>query len=78
MGGMVAMLALLCFRWDSSGLQLPFVHLSMVLVLALGIVLAGLVGSARLALGAHQPKELWQGYLIGFTAVGLALLLHPS
>ncbi len=29
------------------------------------MVIAGLVGTARLALGAHKPGEIWLGYAIG-------------
>lgn len=31
------------------------------------ILMAGIIGSARLYLNAHRPKEIWVGYLTGFT-----------
>lgn len=40
------------------------------LVVVIGI--AGLVGSARLFLQAHTPKQLYSGYIVGFLAQGLA------
>jgi membrane-associated phospholipid phosphatase len=41
-------------------------------LLAIAIVLAGLVGAARLALGAHTPADLYRGYAAGMAAVLLA------
>ena len=41
-------------------------QISMSLVLMVVIVLAGLVGTARMILGAHTPPELYGGYLVGF------------
>ena len=41
-------------------------------VLALIALLAGLVGAARLALGAHVPADLYRGYAAGIAAVLLA------
>ncbi len=35
-------------------------------LLLIGIFIAGLVGSSRLYLNAHQPSDVWGGYLIGF------------
>ncbi len=45
--------------------SLPF-SLSMHGILLSVIVLAGLVGSARLLLRPHEPMDLWGGYLMGF------------
>lgn len=36
------------------------------------IFLSGAVGSARLALRAHEPMDLWGGYLVGFVAQFIA------
>jgi hypothetical protein len=30
------------------------------------LLLAGLVGTARMIIGGHKPEELWAGYLTGF------------
>lgn len=76
MGGMIAMLLLTAFTWQSSGLHLYLpggnLLLSLTAVVALGIVFAGAVGAARLALGAHTPADLYRGYGVGFVAVLLA------
>ncbi|MEM6380185.1 MAG: hypothetical protein AAF705_18470, partial [Bacteroidota bacterium] len=42
-------------------------------VLMTTIVLAGLVGTSRLLLNAHEPKDLYGGYLVGFAAQFVAL-----
>ena len=47
-------------------------QLSLNVVLALVAVLAGLVGAARLALGSHDPADLYRGYAAGVAAVLLA------
>ena len=47
--------------------------LSSVLALFLSVPVAGLVGSARLALGVHRPAEVGWGYLLGFVCPFLGL-----
>ncbi len=42
------------------------VNLNMEAILMLVVLCAGLVGSARLFLKAHEPKEVYGGYLVGF------------
>jgi hypothetical protein len=37
------------------------------------LIAAGLVGSSRLILGAHEPNEIYGGYAIGFLAQFVAL-----
>jgi len=39
------------------------------------LIFSGLVGSARLYLNAHEPKDLWGGYLVGFASQFIALQL---
>lgn len=43
--------------------------------LMLSIFIAGLVGSARLVLAAHQPREVYNGYMLGFMCMAFSLLL---
>ncbi len=70
MGGLLTLMLLAMGTWrlDFFTLQLGqmspvYLHVN---VLLMGmILLAGLVGTARLYLGAHTPSELWPGYLIG-------------
>ena len=76
MGGLVAMLLLTAWTWPGSTLDIYAFGISMQasLTLAAGlmVVLAGLVGAARLVLKAHVPADLWQGYLVGFASVWMA------
>lgn len=76
MGGLVAMLLLSSFEWPGAmlGLAVPGLSLELSLPVAAGlaVVLAGLVGTARLVLKAHVPMDLWQGYAVGFVSVWLA------
>lgn len=79
MGGLVAMVALLCFRWPVMGLSLPLggqvVQVSGVVVLVLAVMLAGAVGMARLYLRAHEPADVYRGYAVGIVAVWLGQVL---
>ncbi len=72
MGGFVAMALLLAIEWSGSTFSLGPILLSLNALLAIVIILAGLVGVARLSLGGHTQAELWQGYAAGFVAVMLA------
>jgi membrane-associated phospholipid phosphatase len=42
-------------------------------IIILAVLVAGLVGSSRLILGAHEPNEIYGGYAIGFLAQFAAL-----
>jgi hypothetical protein len=39
---------------------------NMVLPLFITIVVAGIIGTARLILSAHSPSQVWLGYIVGF------------
>ncbi len=41
------------------------------------VVLAGLVGTARLALNAHTPKEIYLGYCIGAISILTSYHIYP-
>jgi hypothetical protein len=60
-GGMVGILIVLLF----------ISPVNMLAPLLVSLVIAGLIGSARLILGEHRPPEIWLGYIIGI-AVQLA------
>lgn len=71
MGGLIGMIAILLIR--------PFDYFSepdiQTIYMVLGglIVLAGVVGTARLLLDAHKPVDLWGGYALGFGAQFVAV-----
>lgn len=78
MGGLVGMvvITMLLFSYGSFEVTLPVVgtvYLNMVAVLIIVIILAGLVGTARLLLEAHEPLDLYGGYLVGFASQLIAL-----
>ncbi len=78
MGGLLGMvvITLLLFSYDTFTINssiLGTLEVSMSTVLVLTVLLAGLVGTARLILYAHEPLDLYGGYLVGFTAQFIAL-----
>ena len=76
MGGFVAMLIITAFEWPT--LMAGFsafggvCYISLLWLIAAGVLVAGLVGTARLALDAHTPADLWRGYAAGVLAVWIA------
>ena len=73
MGGLIAMVIILI---QNSDYQVFIVHwpgvgaiqINLVAILLISIFLAGLVGTLRLYLKAHQPMDIFGGYMVGFTA----------
>lgn len=62
------------------GLMLPLVRISTLdlrLMLVAVILIAGVVGSARLLLNAHQPREVYLGYFVGFTGQFIGFTFVP-
>ncbi|MEZ4995905.1 MAG: hypothetical protein R2824_36160 [Saprospiraceae bacterium] len=78
MGGLTAtaVIAMLLFRYNSFVINstiLGAFEMSMASLLMLFIFLAGLVGTSRLILLAHVPRELYTGFIVGFSAQFIAL-----
>jgi len=51
------------------GLMLVLLFLSpvnMILPFFAVLIVAGIIGTARLLLSAHQPAQIWLGYIVGF------------
>lgn len=42
-------------------------------ILLLSIIVAGLLGTARLTLGAHSPKQVYVGFLLGLSTEWIAI-----
>ncbi|MBC8045373.1 MAG: hypothetical protein H7Y00_01115 [Fimbriimonadaceae bacterium] len=66
-GGLVAMMLIL----------IPFSYFNPLLIFIISILVAGAIGSARLALHAHTTREVYYGYLIGFFSFMIATNLYP-
>lgn len=76
MGGLVAVAVILLALYESGSIGIGGLGLGLPLVVVLVVILAGLVGAARLALGAHNPMQLYAGYLLGFVAQFVALKFY--
>ncbi|MCS7035580.1 MAG: hypothetical protein RMJ33_05920 [Saprospiraceae bacterium] len=76
MGGWVGMLLLLGLQWPNRSLALHWgglwLQVSPFLLLVKGILLAGAVGWARIALKVHTPQQVWYGYAIGLASAFVA------
>lgn len=51
-------------------------NINLILVLLVAILVAGLVGSARLLLQEHNPMQIWLGYAVGILSMLLAYWLY--
>ena len=78
MGGLLAavLVTVELFAYDQLMIDLPGprrlqVSLTAVLLFALGV--AGLVGTARLYLRAHELEDVAGGYVVGFVAMGVSV-----
>ncbi|MCB0594031.1 MAG: hypothetical protein H6557_17060 [Lewinellaceae bacterium] len=76
-GGLLGMvvITMLLFSYDTFTILSArgTLEVSMSTVLLITIVIAGLVGTARMALEAHEPMDLYGGYLVGFASQFMAL-----
>jgi len=78
MGGLVAMIVISLWQFSHGMAIFDFgefgiIQVNGILLLVFAILMAGLVGTARLKLDAHLPQDLYGGYLVGFVAQFIAL-----
>jgi len=78
MGGLLAMviITMWLFSYGTFTVNLGSMgsyEVSMYIVLSLVILLCGIVGTSRLLLDAHDPRDLYGGYLVGFLSQFIAL-----
>lgn len=76
MGGLATMLVVSAIYFGDEGITLGSVTVHLGLVAVLGLVLTGVVGTARLVLGAHVPSQVYAGYLVGMMCQLGALLFY--
>ncbi len=79
-GAFLSGIFIICFydKIPELVLELPFLgrySVSIIFVLFLALVVAGLVGYARLVLEAHQERDIYRGYLVGVSAQLLGFLI---
>ena len=78
MGGLVGMVVISSWQFSSGTIFLKLgadlsLQVNVLLLLGIVVLLAGLVGTARLQLKAHVMQDLYGGYLIGFVSQFVAL-----
>ncbi len=73
MGSLVGMILVAMLLFSYNSFQFGDQMYSMYTLLFVGIGLAGLVGSARMILEDLSPKDLYGGYLVGFSTQLIAL-----
>jgi len=65
-GGLTALIGFLAFN----------LNVNLQFYLIVGVIIAGLTGSARLILKAHTPAEVYSGFVAGFGTVFLTMLIY--
>lgn len=78
MGGLLGMviITMALSNFDSFVLHSTIIgtfEFSMNALLLFTLLMAGLVGTARLLLDAHTPNDIYGGYLVGFASQFIAL-----
>jgi len=76
MGGLVGMLMITMGFFGAGGMTVGGYTVSLGLLLIAGVLMAGIVGTARLALGAHDEFQIYTGYIVGFAAQLIALKFY--
>ncbi len=76
--GMTAIFVILHLNYPYArvGLEIPAmgsVQISLLTMVFLSVIIAGLTGSARLILQVHKPQEVFWGYFVGLTIPFLAI-----
>jgi membrane-associated phospholipid phosphatase len=79
-GGLVGIVVLILASRFASGMlvDVPLLgtyELNVLAVLMIVLILAGLIGSARLILKAHEPKDIFGGFFLGFCTQFLAFII---
>lgn len=80
MGGLVSMVILMCFYFAYYHIEItmPLVGemtVTKYILLYAAVLIAGVVCSARLYLGAHKVQDIYGGFLVGFFAQLIAFLI---
>jgi hypothetical protein len=73
LGGLLGILAIMFWHFGYVQVSIPGYHIHIRTIFIIGILLSGLVASVRLWLGAHIPKDVYGGILIGISSQFIAL-----
>ncbi|NJB87004.1 hypothetical protein GGR26_002781 [Lewinella marina] len=76
MGGLVAVAVIMLALFGPNGIEVGAATIGLPVLLVLTVIIAGAVGTARLALGAHDRMQLYAGYLLGFVSQFVALKFY--
>ncbi len=72
----IVLITMWLYSYGTFDMWLPFLgscSISINLVLMLSLLIGGMIGSARLGLGAHSSKELYAGFALGLLCQFIAL-----
>ncbi len=80
MGGFVSMVILMCFYFAYYQIEVTLpglgsMNMTKYAILYAAILLAGIVCSGRLALGAHRIQDIYGGFIIGFFSQLVAFII---
>lgn len=76
MGGLLGMVVITIFRTKQPSFIIQLgspLEISLNTLLIVTIIFCGVVGTSRLLLNAHEPKDLYGGFLVGMTTQFIAL-----
>jgi hypothetical protein len=76
MGGLVGMLMITMGLFGANGIVVGGYTVGLGVLLIVGVIIAGLVGTARMALGAHDKVQIYSGYFVGFLSQLIALKFY--
>lgn len=76
MGGLAGMTMISAWVFRGEGIDVGALSVSVSIVALVVVFLAGLVGTARLALKAHDHFQVYAGYAVGFMSQFLALAFY--
>ena len=82
-GGLLGMVLITMFRSDVSSFLIHssffgMVEVSLFTLLAVTIMVSGIVGTSRLILNAHEPKDVYGGFMVGVMTQFVALFFLGS
>ena len=72
-GGMMGLVVIMLWYFGYQTLSISNWDVHIRLILIIITLVSGLVSTARLLLGAHRPRDIYGGFLVGFTSQLIAI-----